>query len=180
MTFIKVDTILVKRKGKDTNFIRLNNQNYDSTITGRTLSIHATMKRTENIGIVDIDTDDFNEAKKATKDCYDILKRFPIFTDLQIRFTGKTSFHIFLTLTKPMNVDSIRLLLFKIFKNSVIAEKYSIKKTRTGDIPNIDLFRNSYRGGFIILNSLSTIGLQCKLVGYNELNNFIKERSIIK
>ena len=181
MTFIKVDnTILVKRKGKTTKFIRLNNQNYDTVITGRTLSVHATMKKSENIGIVDIDTDNFNKAKEATKDCYDVLKRFPIFTELQIRFTGKTSFHILCTLSKSMNVDAIRLLFLKIFQNSIVSEKYSISKTRTGSTPNIDLFRNSYRGGFIMLNSLSTIGLQCQSVGYNELNNFMKERSIIK
>lgn len=181
MTFIKVDnTILVKRKGKTTRFIRLNNKNYDTVITGRTLSVHATMNRNENIGIVDIDTDNFDKAKEATKDCYDILNRFNIFNDIQIRFTGKTSFHIFCTLSKKMNIDSIRLLFNKIFKNSIVSEKYSISKARTGNTPNIDLFRNSHRGGFIMLNSLSTIGLECQSVGYNELKNFMKERSIIK
>lgn len=182
MTFIKTDgdSLVVKRKGKTTKFIRLNNQNYDNIITGRTLSIHSTMKRIENIGIVDVDTDNFNKAKEATKDCYDVLKRFPIFTNLQIRFTGKTSFHIICTLSKKMNIDSIRLLLLKIFKSSNISEKYSISKNRSGNIPNIDLFRNSYRGGFIMLNSLSTVGLQCVSLMYNELNNFMKERSVIK
>jgi len=179
MIFIKADSVLVKRKGKTTQFIRLNNQNYDNIITGRTISIHSTMKKSENIGVVDIDTDDFNKAKEATKDCYDVLKRFPIFTNLQIRFTGKTSFHIFCTISKSMNIDSIRLLLSKIFKSSNIIEKYSIDKSRKNNIPNIDLFRNTYRGGFIMLNSLSTIGLQCISIGYNELNNFKKERSII-
>jgi len=180
MTFIKVDNILVKRKGKTTKFIRLNNNNYDTVITGRTLSIHATMKRVENICVVDIDTDDFNKAKESTMDCYDVLKRFPIFTDIQIRFTGKSSFHIFCTLSKKMNINSIRLLLLKIFKSSSIANKYSISKNRTGNIPNIDLFRNSYRGGFIMLNSLSILGLRCMKIKYNELNNFTKERAVIK
>lgn len=179
MTFIKVDTILVKRKGKDTRFIRLNNTNYDTVITGRTLSIHATMKRMENIAIVDIDTNDFNKAKLATKECYDVLKRFPLFMNLQIRFTGKTSFHIFCELSKTINVDSIRLLLTKIFKSSSVSEKYTISKARTGTTPNIDLFRNSFRGGFILLNSLSTIGLKCTKINYNDLNNFTKEKAVI-
>lgn len=179
MIFIKADSVLVKRKGKTTQFIRLNNQNYDNIITGRTISIHSTMKKSENIGVVDIDTDDFNKAKEATKDCYDVLKRFPIFIDLQIRFTGKTSFHIFCTLLKSMNIDAIRLLMLKIFKSSNISEKYTISKARSGNTPNIDLFRNSYRGGYIMLNSLSTIGLQCITVGYNELRNFTKERAVI-
>jgi len=108
------------------------------------------MKRIENIAVVDIDTEDFAKAKEATIDCYDVLKRFPIFTDLQIRFTGKYSFHIFCKLSKYMNIDSIRLLLFKIFKNSKVSEKYSISKSRKGNIPNIDLFRNTFRGSFIM------------------------------
>jgi len=181
MIFLKIDnSIIVKRKGQETNFIRLTNKNYDYIISGRTLSIHTTMKKTEDIGIVDIDTDNFNKAKEATKDCYEVLRRFPIFTDLQIRFTGKSSFHIFCTLSKKLNIDSIRLLLLKIFKNSSVAEKYTISKARTGNIPNIDLFRNSYRSGFIVLNSLSVFGLKCMEVKYNELNNFVKERSVIK
>ena len=180
MFFIKVDGILVKRKGKTTNFIRLNQSNYEEMITGRTLSIHATMHKTEDIAVVDIDTDDFNKAKEATRDCYDVLKKYPIFQKIQIRFSGKTSFHIFCNLTKKINIDSIRYLLEKIFRTSEIINKYTISKARSGSTPNIDLFRNTYRGGYILLNSLSTIGLQCMEVSYNDLNNFMKEKSIIK
>jgi len=180
MIFIKTDGIFVKRKGKTTRFIRINNSNYNEIITGRTLSIHATMKSIEDFGIVDIDTDNFDKAREATKDSYDILKRIPIFGDLQIRFTGKTSFHIVCKLYKKSNIDSIRLLFQKIFNNSSISDKYTISKSRSGNTPNIDLFRNSHRAGYIILNSLSSIGLKCTEVKYNELLNFKKERSVIK
>lgn len=180
MTFFKVDdSILVKRKGKTTDFIKLNNKNYDVVITGRTLSLHATMKRYENICIVDIDTNDFELGKKATVDCYDILNRFPIFLNKQIRFTGKTSFHIYCELTKRMEIDSIRFLLNKIFTNSTISQKYNIGKYRASGV-NIDLFRNSFRGGFIMLNSLSVVGLRCTEVSYSDINYFNREDSKIK
>jgi hypothetical protein len=180
MTFFKVDNnILVKRKGKTTNFIRLNNQNYDEIITGRTLSIHATMKRQENICIIDVDADDFGLGKKATIDCYDVLERFPIILNKQIRFTGKTSFHILCELSKKIEIDSIRFLLNKIFTNSIISEKYTIGKSRTHGV-NIDLFRNSFRGGFIMLNSLSIIGLRCTEVSRSDISTFEREYSKIK
>jgi hypothetical protein len=137
------------------------------------------MKRHENICIVDIDTNDFELGKKATVDCYDILNRFPIFLNKQIRFTGKTSFHIYCELTKRMEIDSIRFLLNKIFTNSTISQKYNIGKSRASGV-NIDLFRNSFRGGFIMLNSLSVIGLRCTEVSYNDINYFNREDSKIK
>lgn len=178
--FIKIEnSIIIKRKIKE-NFIRLTNANYDNIISGRTLSFHLSNLQYENSCIVDIDTDDFNKAKEATKDCYDILKKFPIFINLQIRFTGKTSFHIFCGLLRKMEINSIRFLLDKIFRNSSIIDKYSMKKSRVGNTPNIDLYRNVFRGNFIMLNSLSSIGLKCTEVKYNELLNFKKERSIIK
>ncbi len=180
MIFFKIDdSILVKRKGKITNFIRLNNKNYDEVITGRTLSLHTTMKRYENICIVDVDTNDFELGRKATVDCYDVLNRFPIFLNKQIRFTGKTSFHIQCELSKKMEIDSIRFLLNKIFTNSTISQKYRIGKSRASGV-NIDLFRNSFRGGFIMLNALSVIGLKCIEVSYNDMNYFNREDSRIK
>lgn len=180
MTFFKVDDkVLVKRKGKTTNFIRLNNSNYDNILSGRTLSLHTTMKRYENICIVDVDTNDFELGRKATVDCYDVLNRFPIFLNKQIRYTGKTSFHIVCELSKKISIDSIRFLLNKIFTNSTISQKYSIGKSRTSGV-NIDLFRNSFRGGFIMLNSLSVIGLKCIEVSYNDMNYFNREDSRIK
>jgi len=180
MMFISADKILVKRKGKNTQFIRLNSGNYDTIITGRTLSIHATMRRTENIAVVDIDTDNLNMAKEAVKDCYNILKGFPVILNQHIRFTGKSSFHIFCQLSRKMNIDSIRLMLTKMFKNSTVGDKYTISKSRTGRTPNIDLFRNSFRGGFILLDSLSTIGLKCTEVKLNDLNSFEKVKVKIK
>lgn len=180
MIFLKTDSgIVIKRKIKDKPII-LNNQNYDDVISGRTLSLHCTMNRIEDICVIDIDAVIFNKAKEATKECYDVLKKFPIFQELHIRFTGKSSFHIFCKLTKKINIDSIRFLLSNIFKNSIISEKYTISKSRKGNIPNIDLFRNTYHGGFIIINSLSTIGLKCMEVKYNDLKNFTKEKAIIK
>ncbi len=179
MIFIKIDdSILIKRKGKTTNFIRLNNNNYDDIITGRVISIHSAMKRYENIAVIDIDTDNFDKAKEAVIDCYNVLNKFPIITDKRIRFTGKTSFHIFCTLSKKINIDSIRFLLKKIFINSIISQKYSIEKSRSSNV-NIDLFRNTFRGNHIVLNSLSIIGLKCTEIPLNYINNFKREYSII-
>jgi len=58
MFFIMVDTnkpIILRRKREQ--FIRLTPQNYDTLITGRTVSVHAAMNAHEEIGIIDIDID---------------------------------------------------------------------------------------------------------------------------
>lgn len=178
MIFIKVDGSLVVRRGKSSGYIFLDKSNYDSIITGRSLSLHATMRRYEDIAIVDIDTDDFQKAKQATKDCYEVLSKVAIFSDKEVRFSGKSSFHIMCKLKKKMDIDTIRFLLQKIFTSSSISDKYTVGKKKS-IIPNIDLFRNTYRGAWIMRDSLSVIGLKCTKVEINNIDSFSKERAII-
>ena len=71
-------------------------------------------------------------------------------------------------------------MLLKLFKSSPITNKYTLSKSRTEKQPNIDLYRNSFRGGFILLDSLSTIGLKCMEIKLNELNNFRKEMAKVR
>ena len=70
MFFIAVDLnqLVVLRKGRSTQFLRLTPRTYDTMITGRIISIHSTMFKAEDFGIIDIDTDDFNVAKSTAID----------------------------------------------------------------------------------------------------------------
>jgi len=87
---------VIQRKGKSTRFIRLNPSNYDEIITGRTISIHSTMRRSEDIGIIDVDCDDFKWARAATIDTFEMINTKMMFVKkADIRFTGKTGFHIY-------------------------------------------------------------------------------------
>jgi len=172
---------IVVRAGRGTRFVRLTSSNYNTMITGRTISIHSTMKRMEDIAIVDIDSDDFKKAKEACLDCYDFLKtRKTIIDNISIRFTGKESFHILCNLRKKYNIDIIRETFKKVLEESPLSKKYTISHKRSPGIPNLDLAPNKFRGGFITLFSLSEIGLKCMEVEYKNLRSFTQKMASIK
>jgi hypothetical protein len=168
-----VDKLIIRRAGKGTEYIRLTNANWDDEIHGRVISIHSAMKKIDNIAIVDIDTDNFGKAKKATAECYEVLlKRVPIVDRVQIRFTGRDGFHLFCKLNRTMNVDSTRLLLKKVLSTSPELRNYAVEYKRTPGQVNLDLAPNKFRGNFITLYSLSTRGLKCMEVKLNKLSSF--------
>lgn len=168
---VNVNKDIVLRKGKTTRFLRLNNQNYDTLITGRTVSIHSTMKRHENFGIVDIDTDDFDEAKLAAFKVYNHMTKS---YNTSIRFTGKSSFHVVCEFNREKDIDNIRNEFEQKMRDSNLSQ-YTIGYRRTGRVPNLDLSSNKLRGGFITLHSLSTIGLRCMEIDSTKIIRFRKE-----
>ena len=85
---------VIRRKTKGGKRIQLSNATYDELITGRTVAIYSTMKMFEEIAIVDIDTDNFNQAKIATMDVHNELLKNGMVESMNIRYTGKNSFHI--------------------------------------------------------------------------------------
>lgn len=178
MFFIAVDTnkLIARRKVGEESYIRLTPKNYDELITGRTVSIHSAMRQYEEFGIVDIDvdpSDGFKWAKKVTLDTYDyIMDKVPIVKKVQVRFTGKTSFHIVCDFEKRMKVDVIRNLLERFLRGSPLSRSYTISGKRTPGIPNLDLHPNKFKGNYITLNALSIIGLRCMEIKYNEIMSF--------
>jgi DNA primase len=177
MFIIMVDLnkpIIRRRTGA--GFIRLNSTNYDEVITGRTLSIHSAMGLYEDFGIIDIDidpSDGFKWAKVVTKETYEfVMDKIPIIESASIRYTGKTSFHIHCNFRRKMKIDTIRFLLRKFLQESDLAKKYTIEGRRRPGIPNLDMAPNKFRGNFIVLNSLSELGLMCVEVPYQSLMRF--------
>ena len=161
------------RKGKTTKYIRLNNSNYDNIMHGRVITVYSTMKRSEDIAIIDIDSDNFRKGQIAALDVYEFaIQKIPIIRRAQIRYTGKFGFHIFCNLVRKINVDSSRLLLRKFLLESDLSKKYTIEYKRTRGTPNLDLSPNKYRGAFITLHSLSTLGLKCMEVDHGDLLSF--------
>ena len=184
MVFVAIDVnkTTVLRKGKTTNFVRLNRSNWDDIFHARMLSIHSTMHNTEEIGIIDIDGDDFGNNKQATIDTYNYaIANFPFIDSIFIKFTGKNSFHIVCNLNKARYIDSIRIMLRNYLERSGLGKDYYIDNSRRSDktIPNLDLSSNKWRGGFITLHSLSTLGLKCMKVDLGRVRSFKKEDAII-
>jgi hypothetical protein len=176
---LETDDPIVKRKTPEGKFIKLTNSNYKDLITGRTLSIHSTMNKKENFGIVDVDCDHFRKARVATQEVYDYLKNDPNIKVLEIRFTGKDGFHIICVFKKIYNIDNIRLLLKETLSKKFDKQYDIAQHKKTSGKVNLDLSSNKYRGGFITLNSLSVIGLKCIIVSRSRLGNFRKEEAKI-
>jgi len=180
--FFAVDTnkIIVMRKAKTpTGFIRLNYENYDDVISGRSISIHSNMDRVTDIGIVDIDIDNFNIAKTATANVYNILGKCKFIDDYYIKYTGKESFHIVCELKRSLYTDNLRTLFREFFESTELSKIYTINKKRTPDIPNIDLSSNKYLGSYITLHSLSVDGLKSMIVQPRNIMSFRKEMAKI-
>lgn len=169
--FFATDTndFIVKRRDSE-GFLKLNSQNYEKIISGRTISIHVSMEQKESFGIIDIDTNDFNKAKKVTAEVYDYL--FQYNKDISIRFTGKSSFHIIYNFKEKRNIEAIKNYLINILES--FSKKYHIGIGQRANI-GLDLSPNKIRGGFIPLYSLSILGLRCINVSRQKLESFRRE-----
>ena len=108
------------------------------------------------------------------------MDKVPIVTTASIRFTGKTSFHIFCEFGRKLKIDAIRFLLGKFLRQSDLAKVYTIEAKRRPGVPNLDLAPNKYRGNFITLHSLSIWGLKCMEVPYTSLASFDPSKARIK
>jgi len=172
--------------------IRMSPSNYDFLIGGRTLSIHTTMNKIQDFGIVDVDISNWDKAKEVTFDAARFLDKASFIDNVVIRFTGKTSFHIICYYKKPLDVDRGKLLLKNYLLEGNIIETseedeedidtydYTVRHQRIPNIPNLDLAPNKYRGVYIIEGALSVIGLECMNVDIKRLKQFRKEQGIIK
>jgi len=173
LVMVDINKPVILRKGKTTQFIRLNNSNYDDVMHGRVITVYSTMKRNEDIAIIDIDSDDFKKGLLAALRTYEfVMDKVPIIRGAQIRYTGKTGFHIYCNLVRKINVDSIRLLFRKFLLESNLSNVYTVSHKRTVGIPNLDLSPNKYNGAYITLHSLSVWGLKCMEVDHGDLLSF--------
>jgi len=175
---VDVNKPIIKRKIKGKPII-LTPSNYDDINIGRTISIYSTMKFYENHFIIDIDADTFEKSKQPTLDVYHSLNGSGFVSDISIRYTGKTGFHIDCELKRKTKIDSARIL-FEHYLKSKLGNKYTIRPSRVKGTPNIDLWAsNKLNGAYITLNSLSIIGLRCMNLMPTQLNSFKQENAKI-
>ena len=179
-----VNKPILRRKFDQGGVIRLTPDNYDKIITGRSATIYSEVGPYETFGIIDIDidpNDGFAWARKTTLDVYNfVMDKIPIVRKAQIKFTGKTSFHIVCEFSRKMKVDTIRFLLQKFLRESELSRVYTIEAKRRPGVPNLDLSPNKTKGAYITLHSLSLLGLKCMEVPYNRLMSFNPNLARIK
>lgn len=170
---VEVNNPVIKRHENKTSLIRLDNNNYDKMITGRTITIYSTMKAYEDFFIVDVDTDNWNKAISVTKYVYNLIQKADFVRDIKLLYTGKNSFHIYAKLANRMPIDRIRYIVDSYLKSNQTNE-FTILPKRNNNKPNIDLFINKYRGAYITESSLSIMGLKAIFIPISKIDTFKK------
>ncbi len=183
---IDINKMIIRRKGKSGKYIWLTTKNFDNIISGRTITIYSEMKKIEKQAFIDIDVNNFDEAKLAAKRIYEYVlnlgiesKFKKIVSDAKIRYTGKEGFHIVCDLYKISSVDFIRQKFKKILLESPLSRIYTVEYKRKPGIVNLDLSINKFRGLYISEYSLSNIGLKCIEVPYRKILRFSKREAKI-
>ena len=176
---VDVNKFTVIRKTKDDGLVRLNMRDYDTIVSGRSISFHNVMNKYSPYGVVDIDTDDFKKAKELSIELYDFFEKQKFVYENKIIYTGKNSFHIRVFFHADYHVDYIRKKLTDTLNEANLQTEFTIKGRRTPNIPNLDLQRNVYNAGFIALNSLSVDGLRCIEIDPKKIKLFRKEQAKI-
>ncbi len=168
-------TVLIRKLNNKP--IRLTSPNYDDIISGRSLVIYSEMGRYENFGIIDIDVSflQFDLAKIMTKGMYNYIEKIPNIYP-KIRYTGKNSFHLICEFSHDKYIEDISNILRTITVNIPIVKKYAtVASKKTGNIPNIDLGRNTQGALFITNHSLSMLGLKCTELSPGQIMSFRRE-----
>ena len=173
---VNKNEFIAKRRTKENTFIQLTPDNYGIILSGRTISIHSTMNQKESFGIIDLDYHDFNVLKQTTAEIYDYLYKNHN-KKLEIRFTGKTGFHIIYKLDQLTDINEIRETLKTKLKD--LTPKYTLYEKRNPKTVNMDLSPNKFRGGFITLHCISILGLRCMTINRKELPSFDRKTAII-
>lgn len=169
---VDVNKPILRRKGVNTEYIQLNNNNYDNVIHGRTTAIYSTMKAYEDFCVIDIDTDDWNKAIPTTFLIHTIMKSSNMIKSIKILYTGKNSFHLHCKFVNRLPINRIKSLLIGLFQENATPNVFTFLPKRTPQKPNIDISPNKYRGGYITEGSISIWGLKCMEVPYNKLKTF--------
>ena len=129
------------------------------------------MKKYEYFGIIDIDiNDNFPLAKRSTLDIYNyLIDNIDFINDVNIKYSGKHSFHLIVHFNKKNKIEEIKKLLIQMLNNKYLMKRYTMKYKRSSGIPNIDLSSNKFNGAFISPYSLSRWGLRSEYINPSDL-----------
>jgi hypothetical protein len=182
IVFFTVDTnkFIVMRKNKQGGLIRLNMRDYDSLISGRSISFHNVMNKYSSYGIIDVDTDDFKIAKELSVELNRFFYNQKYINGSEIVYTGKDSFHIRVHFNFDYKIDYIKQRITNALDEFYSNIDYTIKARREKNKPNLDLQRNILNAGHIALHSLSVDGLKCMEVEISKMKWFRKDFAKIK
>lgn len=175
---VDLNKSIMKRRGANLEVIQLNNNNYDTILTGRTVTLYPAMKAYEDFCVIDIDSDNWVKAQEVTSYIYNVMEKADFVMNLKILYTGKNSFHIHCQLRNRYPINKLKMIILDHIQRNQ-TQAFTIQHKRTSIKPNIDLSPMKYKGTYIAEGSLSIWGLKCMQVKINELRNFKKWKAKI-
>ena len=153
---------------------------YDKMITGRTISVHTTIKARDTFFVVDIDAGKnvtFSDVKKATAEVYKVMVKNLGATE--IRFTG-SGFHLIHNSGKVRPVEKNKEILRSILLSNFEGKYLVAAVTAPPNQINLDLAPMKRLGGHICRYSLAENGLICLPVSISKLTSFSKQEAIFR
>lgn len=178
--YTDINEWIVKRKLFNSSFT-LDNSNYTSVLTGRTVSISAEQGKMTEFWIIDIDPGpSVNEM--LLKDCItDLISstifKIPTVKGMRIISTSK-GYHFYILLKKKMNIDVSRRILFKMLTSEFTGKYLINKKSPKGPEINLDLSPTSFRGSHVVPGALTRNGLVAVDCTRN-WESFTRQRAVI-
>lgn len=159
--FLKINDILVLKRNIKGTPIKLNQDNYDEIITGRTLQIFVEHPDPSNYFVVDIDAGEIHSKKdiqEAAKTVIELLKPLKIYSK-EILFTSLKGLHVIGYLSKKESLDNIRDSIQNLLLKQ---DMYLVnKKGQRHKEINLDLTPNYKRSIHLCRFSLTKEGLIC-------------------
>lgn len=174
-----VNKWVIRRNIKNNN-IYLNRDNYDSIITGRTVSISVERKNLISYFCIDVDPglrvqeDDIKKATIELSKNKDLL-----FYTKSVRITSTSKgYHVYFFLYKPMSMTSSLQILKPILTNYRYDYVIGGKAPKPNQI-KFDMATNINKGSHTVMNALTREGLVCMDVT-TTLQQFERRKVIIK
>lgn len=191
-----VNNLIVRRNESGSNKILLNQFNYDTVISGRSISLSVEMPKSSGYQFIDIDAHDINapesQLKEAVTDIINYYKRVdtPLHKGLGInhirqnirgvKVTNSASgYHVYAYIYQNYGIDYLKQLL-KADLTYLFGDKYRIDGKGDPDSVNIDLSQMRVGGSHTIPNSLNRNGTMCKDLSTKDWIKFNRKDSVIK
>jgi len=158
-------------------YIQINNaEQFEEYHTGRILEFHITMPAMCPYYVVDFDSaGDWTSTKKITAEIADKMEKLPEVKEIELRFSGKRSFHIIGWLKKAKPIDKAREDL-KAWLREAFGDRDDVVmgESPKGSKGALGVAPMKINGGQVALYSLRTTGLCCIQVPRASLMKFEK------
>jgi hypothetical protein len=187
---LKVDgkTVLKRHAAQEVMAMRVDANAFNDLNRGRTVEFHFAVGANTNLLWLDIDPKDlfpWEETKQVTADLFramsaidevDVMKT-------ELRFSGKSGFHIVSHIAHPLNTDDARMVVKRVAEAYVSGRadpRITTGVTREAESVRVDYSTLHEGGGLRTAHSLAyPTGLICMPINPNQLQGFEKEMARI-